>query len=84
MGATGTPPGLGLGDGDGVEVGPEVVELSLVPAGRVDSTTQAQRTHIKVGTMGGVLWCFRISTPVHTLHTATTPVLKTYLNGRAS
>ena len=35
-----------------------MVELSLVPAGRVDSTTQAQRTHVKVGAMGGVLWSF--------------------------
>ena len=35
-----------------------MVELALVPAGRVDSATQAQRTHIKVGTMGGVLWSF--------------------------
>ena len=35
-----------------------MVELSLVPAGRVEGATQAQRTHIKVGTMGGVLWSF--------------------------
>ena len=36
--------GVGLGDGDGVEVGPEVVVLALVPVGRVECTTQAQRT----------------------------------------
>ena len=34
-----------MDDWDGVELGPEVVELSLVPAERVDSATQAQQTH---------------------------------------
>ena len=40
---------VGLGDGDGAEVETEMVELALVPAERVDSTTQAQRTHGRTG-----------------------------------
>ena len=39
------PPGVGLGDGDGAEVEPEVVELALVPARdkwQHNSATQAR------------------------------------------
>ena len=49
MGATGTPPGLGLGDGDGVEAGPEVVELSLVSAkGKYDGYTVVLTIHMGI------------------------------------